>query len=131
LAGLCLSSGALTVFLAVQNFTLSWIHSVERIEWQEDWRIASGLLVLTDSRVKGHGAGMEPSSGAAFDGTWWHSQPERTLGELVLAQYKGVADWQLCVETRCRSIGTYFSALDRSHPVRLMPCESAAGPGRH
>ncbi|MFX6230366.1 DUF1850 domain-containing protein, partial [Acinetobacter baumannii] len=25
--------------LAVAAFTLSWTHSVEKVEWQEDWRV--------------------------------------------------------------------------------------------
>jgi hypothetical protein len=36
------------------------MHSVEKVEWQEDWRIIISKLKIVDARVKGSGAGMEP-----------------------------------------------------------------------
>jgi hypothetical protein len=36
---LCLAAGALSAVLAINAFTLSWIHSIEKIRWEEDWRI--------------------------------------------------------------------------------------------
>jgi hypothetical protein len=39
---LCLAAGAVTAVLAIESFTLSWIHSIEKIRWEEDWRIEAG-----------------------------------------------------------------------------------------
>jgi hypothetical protein len=57
---LCLAAGAVAASLAIDSFTLSWIHSIEKIRWEEDWRIEAGALVVTEARIRGSGAGMEP-----------------------------------------------------------------------
>ena len=57
---LCLASAGIVKALQVAAFTLAWTHSIEKIEWQEDWRITPQGLELTQARVKGSGAGMEP-----------------------------------------------------------------------
>ncbi|MEO6663373.1 MAG: DUF1850 domain-containing protein [Rubrivivax sp.] len=57
--------------LAVQAFTLSWTHSVERTEWREDWRVQHQQLVLDEARVRGSGAGMDPGDGAILRDGWW------------------------------------------------------------
>jgi len=36
---LCILSGLKLSTFALSFFTLSWTHSVEKIEWQEDWFI--------------------------------------------------------------------------------------------
>ena len=36
---LCLASAGVVKTLSVAAFTLAWTHSVEKIEWQEDWRV--------------------------------------------------------------------------------------------
>jgi len=48
------------VVLSIAAFTLVWTHSIEKIDWQEDWRITPQGLELVQARVKGSGAGMEP-----------------------------------------------------------------------
>jgi hypothetical protein len=61
---LCLISAGIVKTLSLAAFTLAWIHSVERIDWQEDWRITPQGLELVQARIKGSGAGMEPAPGA-------------------------------------------------------------------
>src|SRR5205823_3073494 len=41
---LCLVSAGVTKTLAVAAFTLAWTHSIEKIEWQEDWRVTPAGL---------------------------------------------------------------------------------------
>ena len=36
---LCLASAGAVKMLSIAAFTLAWTHSIEKIEWQEDWRI--------------------------------------------------------------------------------------------
>ena len=61
---LCLASAGLVKALSIATFTLAWTHSIEKTDWQEDWRVTPEGLVLTQARVKGSGAGMEPPPGA-------------------------------------------------------------------
>ena len=59
---LCILAGGKVTVIAATAFSLSWIHSVEKIEWQEDWAIVDAEFVLTEARVKGSGAGMDPGA---------------------------------------------------------------------
>src|SRR5438034_6177126 len=36
---LCLASAGVVKTLSIAAFTLAWTHSVEKVDWQEDWRI--------------------------------------------------------------------------------------------
>lgn len=40
MTGPCLSAGALIVALGQGPITLGWMHSIEKIEWEEDWQRA-------------------------------------------------------------------------------------------
>ncbi len=118
MAGLCLltAAGALATTVAAQSFTLAWIHSVEKIEWQEDWRVADGRLVPAGARVKGSGAGMEPPPGAVLRDGWWHYRPDLPPQErVVLARSAFVDDYRLCWDGACRPMAA------------LVPLESAGG----
>jgi hypothetical protein len=57
---LCLASAGVVKTLSIAAFTLVWTHSIEKTDWQEDWRITPKGLELVQARVKGSGAGMEP-----------------------------------------------------------------------
>ena len=122
--GLCLAAGALTARLAVAAFTLAWTHSVERVRWEEDWRIVGGSLVLAEARVQGSGAGMEPPDGAVLEGGFWRYRPDLApLPRLELARGGVVPDWRLCVAGRCRELAGYLPAEARDAPsVELHAC---------
>jgi hypothetical protein len=36
---LCLASAGVVKTLSLVAFTLVWTHSIEKTEWQEDWRV--------------------------------------------------------------------------------------------
>jgi hypothetical protein len=94
---LCLATTAVAVSLAVDAFTLSWTHSVERTEWREHWRIERATLVLEEARVRGSGAGMEPPEGAVLRDGWWVYRATRRLPALHLAASGATGSgWQLC-----------------------------------
>jgi hypothetical protein len=116
---LCLTAGVATTRLAVAAFTLAWTHSVEKVAWQEDWRIEGDRLVLVESRVKGSGAGMEPGADAVLEGGWYRSRPQLAVPELVLARSDTVPDWRLCIGDAC---GTLGPAGDDAGIVVLAPC---------
>lgn len=121
---LCLSAlgGAVLAALPGPAFTLSWTHSVEKTEWREDWRIEAGRLSLTEARVKGTGAGMEPPQGARLADGWWIWVPAvPPLERLVLAASSYTPDHRLCAGGECRPLHGWIGGPVPS-PLELKPC---------
>jgi len=107
--------------LPVEAFSLIWTHSVERIEWREEWRISGGHLVLEEARVRGNGAGMEVPDGAKLvDGFWIYQPRVPPLERLNLANSSFTADYRLCANDACMDLGQVTGAADR--PLTLFPC---------
>ena len=91
--------------LALASFTLAWTHSIEKIEWQEDWRVTPHGLELVQARVKGSGAGMEPPPGAHLIDGWFQWQPKRApMPELALGNSGAAGEWRLWSDGRCRTL---------------------------
>jgi hypothetical protein len=110
---LCLATAGVVKTLAVAAFTLAWTHSVEKTEWQEDWRVTANQLELVQARVKGSGAGMEPPPDARLVSGWFQWQTKRTPMPEVLLGNSGVAgEWRLCSDGNCRTLSEIFG-----HPV--------------
>lgn len=119
---LCLIGAGVSVAMAWTAFTLSWIHTVEKVEWQEDWRVSTNGLQIVEARVKGTGAGMEPPPDARLDGGWWRYRPQvPTLPRLVLARSEVVDDWYLCRNGNCVAVGALLGA--NAPTVTLSPCD--------
>lgn len=93
--------------LALQGFSLSWTHSVERTEWREEWRLTEDGLVIDSASVSGSGAGMEVPEGAALRNGAWHYRPLLPpQAQVSFADAgRGVGDWRLCSEGLCRDVG--------------------------
>jgi hypothetical protein len=109
MSALCILAAGKTLTLAAAAFTLSWTHSVEKTEWRESWALTPAGLQLTEARVKGSGAGMDPGPGARRVDGWWVWQPEAPpVPELVLASSGATASpWQLCTKQGCLDLGEY------------------------
>ena len=59
---------------------------MEKTESSETWRVTEQGLEITEARVKGSGAGMDPGEGARLEDGWWNWSPEMpVVPELVLA----------------------------------------------
>jgi hypothetical protein len=120
---LCLSAGALVATLGVGQFTLAWTHSIERIRWEEDWRVESGALVAVEARIRGSGAGMDIPDGAVLKNGVWHYRPalppQQTL-RLARTPYAG--DYTLCVEGKCRLLADLLTGVDNSTDAVVHPC---------
>lgn len=98
--------GAVAMALAGPGFTLRWTHSVERVDWVEEWRVDGPTLRLDRVRIKGSGAGMEPGEGATLREGWWVWAPGTTVRDLRLAASGATgAGWRLCDGAACREIG--------------------------
>ncbi|MDI4665833.1 DUF1850 domain-containing protein [Xanthobacter autotrophicus] len=122
----CLVAGAYVARLAVV-FTLAWTHSVQKSEWQEDWRATPDGLVLDEVRVEGSGAGMEPPEGAVREGRFYVAHPGLPPQREVLLRRSGAtADWRVCTEGGCRPMGALLPSdlppVD-ADPVRLTLCD--------
>ncbi|MCR8725704.1 DUF1850 domain-containing protein [Frigidibacter sp. ROC022] len=115
----CLLIGATALALAQGSFSLSWEHSVEKIEWRETWEVLPEGLHLTQAAVKGSGAGMDPGEGAVLRDGWWVWTPDLApVPQLVLAASGATrGGWTLCADGACRVIGAEAGA-----PLVLAPC---------
>lgn len=122
MTGLCIFGGGKAVSLAVAAFTLSWTHSVERVRWEEDWRVTAAGLELVEARVQGSGAGMEPPPGARLEQGWWSWSPDLPpLPSLVLAASGATGEgWRVCGGRECVDVGA-----EAGGPVRLEACRAA------
>jgi len=123
LAGLCLLAAGATVRLGTVALTLAWTHSIEKIRWEEDYRATPAGIVLTEDRVQGTGAGMEPPAGATFDGQWWRYKPEVGPLPQVVLRRSGmtVGDWEVCIAGSCKALGAYLPD-SKADPVTLTTC---------
>jgi len=110
---LCLASAGLVKVLSIATFTLAWTHSVEKTDWQEDWRVTPQGLVLAQARVKGSGAGMEPPPQARLINGWFQWRPKgRPKPQMVLANSGAAGEWRLCQGGNCKTLSDIFG-----HPV--------------
>lgn len=111
--GVCLvlagSPGVPAQFMPVTQFTLAWTHSIEKVRWEEDYRVVparepSGAprLVAVAARIKGSAAGMEPPSDAVLRDGWYEYRPsERYPGVLRLTRSTFTPDFDWCVNGKC------------------------------
>ncbi|HEY7598503.1 MAG TPA: DUF1850 domain-containing protein [Candidatus Limnocylindrales bacterium] len=123
MSGLCLAAGALAATLATDVVTLAWTHSVEKTAWQEDYRLIGGGLVVEEARIKGSGAGMEPPAGAVLRDGWWAYRPAApAAAALRLTHSDFAADYRLCWDGACRTLGELLPGLPGTAVVELRPC---------
>lgn len=104
---LCILTGGAVTKIAATAFMLSWTHSVEKIPWQEDWRVTPQGLKIVEARVKGSGAGMDPPENAVLKDGWWRYKPDIPVRPSVSLAASGatVSGWTLCANGSCRVLG--------------------------
>src|SRR2546429_4483665 len=94
---LCLASAGAVKALSIAAFTLVWTHSIEKVDWQEDWRVTPAGLELGQARVKGSGAGMEPPPDARLGDGWFTWQPKRAAKPgVMLGKSRAAHEWRVC-----------------------------------
>lgn len=109
--GLCLATAGVVKSLAVASFMLAWTHSVEKTEWQEDWRVTPQGLEIVEARVKGSGAGMEPPPDARLIDGWFRWTPKLPVLPEVALGHSGVAgEWRLCSGDACQTLSDILGA---------------------
>lgn len=120
---LCLhSDGVPTRTLPATQFTLAWMHSIEKIRWEEDWRLDDGAMTLVEARVRGSGAGMEPAPGARLVDGVWHYRVVRREPALALTHSPFTTGYTLCAAGRCRPLTDWLPGLPEIARVDVGPC---------
>jgi hypothetical protein len=120
---LCLAAGAVSAVLAIDGFTLAWMHSIEKIRWEEDWRVQGKALVITEVRIRGSGAGMEPPPGAVLSNGVWHYRPALPSQKMLrLTHSPYTSGYELCVEGRCRALADHLPEIDNNAVIELREC---------
>jgi hypothetical protein len=118
---ICLSGGSVVVKLAAA-ITLSWMHSVEKVQWEEDWRANPAGIAIVEARVKGSGAGMEPPPGAKLKNGAYSYRPHWVpMKEVVLRRSGATADWNICQNGVCKPMSDYLPP--DADPVTLSLCD--------
>lgn len=122
---------AAPVFVPVREFTLAWVHSIEKVRWEEDYEViishqstnalkadfgdnkpsrapsAQPVLLAKAARIKGSAAGMEPPEGAILKDGWYHYTPAiAEHQEIRLTRSEFVPDYEWCDQKGCRSLAT-------------------------
>lgn len=107
---LCLIYGLQTIPLETNHLTLTWMHSVEKIRWEEDYERQDAVIKLQAARIQGSGAGMDPPEDAIFKNGFWSYQPilEAQPSYLFrLSRY--TKNYEICIADQCRIISDYFT----------------------
>lgn len=130
--GICLSLAALSgpaVWVPGERFTLAWTHSIEKTRWEEDYTVqwrgdpAGPVLIATEARIRGSGAGMEPPPEAVQQGGWWRYTPAvRQPSELPLTRSGFTPDFERCDAQGCRPLSHWLPS--DGGVTLLRACES-------
>lgn len=129
MTALCMGlAGAVWAVLPLSQFTLAWDHTIEKIRWEEDYRVTASGLVLGEARVKGSGAGMEiPDDAVWREGVWGYRRALPPLQPLRLARTPEAGDYQLCFERVCRPLSAWLGPPRADSPLlELWACTPTA-----
>jgi hypothetical protein len=120
---LCLGAGAVAASLAIESFTLTWTHSIEKIRWEEDWRIAGHALVIDEARIRGSGAGMEPPAGSVLKDGVWHYRPALPPQAMLrLTHSPFTAGYTLCTASVCLPLADLLPDIDNNAVIEIREC---------
>lgn len=114
LIGICLAlaaSSAAPVFVPAERFTLAWMHSIEKVRWEEDYAVTPSppTLQALAARVRGSAAGMEPPDDARLINGWYTYTPHmRNPAELRLTRSEFTPDYELCLQGQCQPLSVWL-----------------------
>jgi hypothetical protein len=120
---ICLAIAVSSVVLARLSdpVTLAWEHTVEKIRIEEDYRTSGGVLVLSQVRTTGVGAGIEvPPSAEFIDGRWHFAPALPALPQVLLANSRSPSGYIVCQRGRCAPLRDLIGDDDRV--LALVPC---------
>lgn len=122
LAAVCLSSGALTTSIPTTAFELRWMHSIEKTQWHEYWRVTPTALTLTHARIATSGAGMEIPDNAVWVNGAYEYPVDLQLSSLTLSHSPFTAQATICAHNTCKSLGDWLPGLPRIAAVTVAAC---------
>ena len=123
--GLCLGlAGLVWAQVPTPAFTLAWDHTIEKIRWEEDYRVTPEGLLLGEARVRGSGAGMEIPEGAELkDGSWRYHRTLPPLQPLRVGRTPEAGDYQLCFDEQCHVLSEWLGPPTADQPaLELWSC---------
>jgi hypothetical protein len=121
---LCLASVGVVKTLSIAAFTLVWTHSIEKTDWQEDWRITPQGLELVQARIKGSGAGMEPPPEARLVDGWFQWRPARApMPQVALGNSGAAGEWRLCRDRHCQTLSEIIGHPIGANVTIMSACE--------
>ena len=102
--------------------TLSWQHSVEHFEIDEEWQADAAGLTLREVRIHGLGAGVDlPDDAQSFDCGWRFTPKLAAQGRVVLANSRFGAGYRACWAGQCAALADLVGGVDR--PLVMTSCE--------
>jgi hypothetical protein len=115
------------VFIPSQQFTLAWVHTIEKVRWEEDYAVElvadAAVLNATAARVRGSAAGMEPPPDAQLKNGWYVYQPQISQpAELRLTRSGFAADYEFCSAGLCQPMSDFLPS--DGGITLLTPCRS-------
>jgi hypothetical protein len=112
-----LAAAAALIVLPTQTLTLSWVHTVEKTTWEEDYAASADGVAITEARIEAFGAGMEPPASAVREGRWWRYRPSLPrMASVDLANSAFADGYMLCWNSTCRPLG---SIVAHGEPVSI------------
>ncbi len=100
------------------------MHSVEKVRWEEDWRIEGKRLQIVAARIKGSGAGMEPPPSAVLRDGFWHYRPQvAPMAHLTLTHSPYTQGYELCANSTCQPLVDFLPGIADSETIVLTPCK--------
>ena len=126
---LCLGlAGVVGAQVPTAEFTLAWTHTIEKIRWEEDYRVTPDGLLLGEARVKGSGAGMDiPDDAELRDGAWHYQRQMPPLQPLRVGRAPEAGDYQLCFNQRCHAMSEWLGPPNAEQPaLELWSCAAQA-----
>ncbi|MFH0784237.1 MAG: DUF1850 domain-containing protein [Pseudomonadota bacterium] len=130
MTGFCLGVTSLAwLMIPTPEFTIAWDHSVEKIRWEEDYRVEGNRLHATAARVRGFGAGMEIPEGAVQHGNAWEYAPRTSFQDrLRLTRSSFTKDYQICWQRKCRTLTELLGPAEDGTVVEVYPCREEDTP---
>ena len=122
-------AGALRAVVPAPDFTVAWMHSVEKTRWEERYRVEGTKLRLIEARIQGSGAGMDPPPDAKLHDGWWTWRPSvGPLPALRLTLSPFTRDYDLCWRGRCQTLQRLVAAdPEHDHPHAHRDARSDVG----
>ncbi|MCF8199095.1 MAG: DUF1850 domain-containing protein [Sulfuritalea sp.] len=120
---ICLAAGTLAASIAVNSFTLAWMHSIEKTRWEENWRVEGRMLVLDEARILSTGAGMDlPPDAVLKDGVWHYRPQLQQQTSLRLTHSPYTSGYELCSAGSCRPLADHLPGIAGTELIVVSPC---------